>query len=141
MRERELARLKGSLLPRKKKKGQVVGHLSLMWQISSSITRDQFSPFARSSSERKMRVRARRREERKRKKRKRGGRKERGKEERREKRRKERKERRGRKRKKEKGRGGRVIVPKIVLVNCKNHFAIKWLCNCECRTHRVSCLR
>jgi hypothetical protein len=33
-----------------------------------------------------------------------------------------------------------VIVPKLVLANYTNRFAIKWLCKCECRTHRESSL-
>jgi hypothetical protein len=26
----------------------------------------------------------------------------------------------------------KMAIPKIVLVNCMNRFAIKWLCKCEC---------
>ena len=85
MREGELAWLKGSFLPQKKKKrtsgGTLVSHIETLILYLRSF----FHPFAHSSSE----------GENQRKKRKGGGRKERRKEERREKRRKERKERRG----------------------------------------------
>jgi hypothetical protein len=34
-----------------------------------------------------------------------------------------------------------LVIPKIVITNYMNRFAIKWLCKYECQTHKKSCLR